>query len=164
MGQYLTSIIIVSIIIGIIELIAPRYGNLDKYVKMICTLIMLLVIISPVLEMINGFDMDLIDEIKDKIDLPSDEKADEYNEILKEYIKNHSIGELKLEIKSILDKEFKIPSEECDVEIFTQTLEGNASVSKVQILLSGKSVFKNPYNIEDYISSLLGCGCQVLIK
>lgn len=164
MGKYLTSIIVVSIIIGIIQLIAPSHANLDKYIKMICTLVMLLVIISPILEIINDFDMDLLDEIKDKIELPSEDKDNEYNEILKEYIKNHSISELKLEIKSILDKEFEIPSEECDIQLFTQTTQGKAVLSEVQILLSDRSIFKNPYKIEEYISSLLGCTCRVLIK
>lgn len=164
MNNYLSSIILVSIGVGIIQLIAPQYKEIDKYIKVIGILAILYVMLSPIISFINDIDLNFIEDLKDKIEISDEEKQDEYNEILKKYINEHSIKECKSKIKEILEKEFQIPADECEIEISTQIIDDSISISTVQILLSGNSIFKNPYNIEDYIHTLLKCTCQVLIK
>lgn len=164
MNNYLSSIILVSICVGIIQLIAPHYKDIDKYIKVIGMLAILCVIVSPVIAFINDFDLNFIEDLKDKIEIQDEEKQDEYNEMLKKYINEHSINEGKAKIKEILEKEFQIPAHECEIEISTEIIDDSIAISNVRVLLSGNSIFKNPYNIEDYIHALLKCSCQVLIK
>ena len=85
-------------------------------------------------------------------------------EIFRNYLTTYSIDELKNEIGDLLLEKFEIPGDECEITIITENKNDNLAVGKVQILLSGKSIFKNPYSIEEYFANLLNCDCQVLIK
>ena len=164
MKNYLITIITVSICVGIYNIIAPNFRGLEKYSKMIGMLVVLCVIISPIKNILNTFDEDGLQGIKDSIiDTDFDEDA-EYNEIFKDYLNSFSLDELKKEIKDILLKEFEIPNDESEITISTENNNGKLAVLQVQILLSGKSIFKNPYTIEEYFEKLLNCSCQVLIK
>ena len=61
-------------------------------------------------------------------------------------------------------EKFEIQNNECEITVATENKNGKLVLSEVQILLSGKSIFKNPYTIEEYFETLLNCTCQVLIK
>lgn len=164
MKSYLITIITVSICIGIYNIISPGLGGIEKYSKMIGMLIVLCVIISPVKELINIFDEEGLEDIKDSLISPGNDEYGGYDEIFKDYLNSFSLEELKKEIENILLKEFEIPGDECDISISTEYRNDNLAPSKLQILLSGKSIFKNPYSIEEYFEKLLECDTYVLIK
>ena len=71
---------------------------------------------------------------------------------------------IKQEIKTILNNEFNIPENECSVEIYTDFVNEKLTLTEIKILLSGKSIFKNPYSIEERFREIWGCECTVLIK
>ena len=164
MNNYLITIITVCITVGIYNIIAPRFNGLEKYSKMIGMLVVLCVLISPIKEFVNLFDEDNLDEIKDSIINPDNPEENQYDKIFSDYLSSFSLEEIKREISSILEKQFEVPPDESDISISTEQLEGKLELSHVQILLSGKSIFKNPYTIEEHFTKLLGCTCQVLIK
>ena len=164
MKSYLITIITVSICIGIYNIISPVFHGLEKYSKIIGMLVVLCVIISPVKDLMNTFDEEWLQNIKDSIvDSDYTEKG-EYDEMFTDYLSSFSLEELKKEIENILLEAFEIPNDECEISISTESKNGKLAVSRVQILLSGKSIFKNPYSIEEYFEKLLNCTCQVLIK
>lgn len=163
MKNYLITITTVSVCIGIYNVIAPHFKGLEKYTKMIGMVIVLCVVISPMRDLMDAIDEGWLENIKgDIIDIEDEENG--YDEMFKEYLNGFSIDEIKREIKDILLKKFEIPDDECEVSVKTEYKNGSLTLSHVQILLSGGSVFKNPYQIEDYFKVLLGCECQVLIK
>ncbi len=164
MKSYLITVITVSICIGIYNIISPSFGGIEKYSKMIGMLIVLCVIISPVKDLLNILDQNGLDSIKDSLINSDDSIQDKYGDIFNEYLASFSIEEIKREIKELLLKEFDIPDNECEITVFSDQKDGNMMLSKVQILLSGKSIFKNPYTIEEYFEKLLKCTCEVLIK
>ncbi len=164
MKQYLLNIILVAISMGICEIIAPNIKNIDKYIKMVGLLIVLCVIVSPITDLINWIDDDLLDNLKEQLIDSGDGSLGEYDEILNEYLYNFSMAEFKDKIKEIMNKEFGVPNEESEVNVFTDIESEEIRVLKIQILLSGKSIFKNPYDIENYFAELLGCECVVLIS
>ena len=87
-----------------------------------------------------------------------------YAELLNGYLTEYSTEQFKFGIKEILLNNYGIPEEECEILIDTKIDSGQLRVDKMQILLSGRSIFKNPYDIEHYITELVGCECCVLIK
>ncbi len=164
MKNYLIIIITVSICVGIYNIIAPQFHGIEKYSKMIGMLIVLCVIISPIKDFLNIFDEDVLQDIKDNLINEDNEEQNEYDEMFNDYLASFSVEELKAEIKGILLDKFEIPPNECDVSISTEYKNEKLNPSHVQILLSGKSIFKNPYTIEEYFKTLLECSCTVLIK
>lgn len=164
MKNYLITVITVSICIGLYNIISPQFHGLEKYSKMIGMLVVLCVIISPLKEIVNTFDEDGLQDVKDNILNSEDKTSNEYDEIFENYLNSFSIEEIKREIKEIMSEKFDIPKDECEITVFTNTENEQLKISSLQILLLGKSVFKNPYTIEEYFENLLNCTCQVLIK
>ena len=164
MKNYLITIITVSICIGIFNVISPSFKGIEKYSKMIGMLVVLLVIISPIKEFLSVFGEDSLNEIKDNLINADDDNPNKYDEIFSDYLASFSIDELNNAIKNILNDKFSIPGNECDVSITAEYREGKLCPTHIQILLSGKSIFKNPYEIEEYFLALLECSCTVLIK
>ena len=164
MKNYLLTIILVSICISIADIISPLEKGINKYTKTIGVLIILCVIISPISKVIQNIDESFFDKLRDDISINDDDTQNKYEDILISYLNNFSISEINAQIKNILNQEFTIPNEECEVIIISDQAGEKLSISKIQILLSGKSVFKNPYEIENYFSNLLKCDCIVLIK
>ena len=164
MKNYLLTIILVSICISIADIISHLEKGINKYTKTIGVLIILCVIISPISKVIQNIDESFFDKLRDDLSINDDDTQNKYEDILISYLNNFSISEINAQIKNILNQEFTIPNEECEIIIISEQNGEKLSISKIQILLTGKSVFKNPYIIENYFSNLLKCDCVVLIK
>lgn len=165
MKDYLFTIIIISLIKGICDILSPNFKSLHKYTKAIGVLCVLCVVITPLINVVDEINDGFFDDIKDQIvnEENSGQNA-EMNEILNGYLNEYSIGLLKDEIYTRLENEFSIPRSDCSITVHTSVAEGKITVSDTVILLSGKSIFKNPYDIEEYFSTLLNCNCKVLLK
>lgn len=164
MSTYLITVITVSICVGVCNIISPHLTSISKYSKMIGMLVVLCVIISPLKEVMNIFNENGFEGIKDDLLNFDEDDQSKYDEIFKDYLNSFSAEEVKTAMENILLEEFEIPSDECDISIYTEYREGKLCPSDVQILLSGKSIFKNPYIIEEHFEKLLGCSTRVLIK
>ena len=162
MKQYIVNVILASVCVGVYENVAPR--ALKPYSKLICMLVVVCIIISPLMDIIDLINDGLLAELRDKLTSIEEEGTEKYNEILNEYLYSFSMQEFKTKINEILMKEFAIPSDECEITVFTESNSEKITVKKMLLLLSGRSIFKNPYEIEKYFSTLLNCECTVLIK
>jgi hypothetical protein len=156
-------IIITSICVGIYNIISPQFHGIEKYSKMIGMLVVVCVMISPLKMLLNSFDKNGFENIQNSILGSEQTNKEEYDEIFNDYLNRFSIDEIKQEIKKILYENYEIPAQECEISVFTK-FDEKLQLSSIQILLSGKSIFKNPYVIEEHFKELLGCTCQVLIK
>lgn len=163
MKNYLIMIIITSICVGIYNIISPQFHGIEKYSKMIGMLVVVCVMASPLKMLLNSFDKNGFENIQNSILGSEQTNKEEYDEIFNDYLNRFSIEEIKQEIKEILYENYEIPAQECEISVFTK-FDEKLQLSSIQILLSGKSIFKNPYVIEERFKELLGCTCQVLIK
>ena len=165
MKEYMASIIWVSIIAGIAEISAPSLGSMKKYVKLIGALCVVCVLVMPLVNFTGKSDK-IFNTIKDELksDINNEEINKKYQEILYSYLNDYSENEFKEQINSILKDKFNIPYEEANITLFSVKKENGIYPDKIRIILSGKSIFKNPYNIEDYFENLIGCKCEVLIE
>jgi len=160
----LHSIIIVAITISLFNQLLPVGRGFEKYARFVGMLVLATLVLSPVINMIKGFDEDFFIDIRDDIADIENGGNNEYSELLNGYLTEYSTEQFKLGIKEILLNNYGIPEEECEILIDTKIDSGQLRVDKMQILLSGRSIFKNPYDIEHYITELVGCECSVLIK
>jgi len=163
MNKYLISIIIVSIAIGLCNIISPKHKGIEKHIKLVGMLIILSVAISPIVKALDDADFNFLESIKEKISAGT-ENQDDYNQILKEYLTSFSLAEAKEYIKSDLIEEYDIPEGECEIIIEIDQSENETKIKRISVLLSGYSVFKNPYEIEQYLSQNYECDAQVAIK
>jgi hypothetical protein len=163
MNKYLLSVILSSISIGLCDILVPKHNGIDRLVKFIGMLIILIVSVNPVMEVIGKIDQGILDGIKNDLTVKDESYLDEYNSIFEQYLNDHSIDEIQEYIKKILEQKYSIPSEECRIQIDTAQLESELTITNIRILLSGTSIFKNPYKIEIEIESIFSCECQVLI-
>ena len=164
MNKYLLTIIITSISIGLCNIIVLKQGGLDKGVKFIGMLIIFATILSPIIDGIKNINDETFDLVKNSLSFDFEKEKDEYEFILGDYLSDYSCDLVKDYIKNELNIKFNVASEECEVDLSIVNEEENKKISHVQILLSGTAIFKNPYDIEQFVSSLIGAECSVYIK
>ena len=162
MKSYLVTIIIVSVGMSLFEMLAPTHNGIERYIRSISLLVILVFSIYPIIDLIKDIDLSALDELKEEIII--DQSSENYQEILSQYLNSYSIDKLKDTIKETLDKKFNIPNNECEIKVNTEISDGQIILTKVTVLLMGRSIFQNPYNIENYLKELLGCESIVLIK
>ena len=163
MSEYVFTVIIASVTIGLFHVLAPDNSGIEKYVRIVGMLVILCVMVSPITNFLKNLDGDFFDDLKDK--LTSDtEKTEDYDKIFREYLESYSYNDIKETIADMLNKEFGIPQNDMDIRLSIESANEPPTIKSVQILLSGNSIFQNPYKIEEYITSKLKCECQVLIK
>lgn len=162
MKSYLLSIIWISVIVGITELISPHLNRFQKYTKMIGALCVLCVVITPFLNLKNVYAD--FDRLKESLTEGKDPALyEEYNEILNKYLNEFSADKAQEEINNMLKEKFGIPPSEAEVILLTDIQDGEIKLTGIQIWLSGNSIFNNPYNIESHFEELFNCTCEVLI-
>ena len=163
MSEYIFTIIAVSVAVGFFLALTPECGGIDKYVRMIGMLVILCAMVSPIGKFFQNLDGDFLDRLRDEL-ISQKQDSENYDEIFREYLENFSLNDIKSTISDMLNKEFNIPENEAQINITTDIVEGTPSIKNVQILLSGNSIFQNPYKIEEFVKNNLKCDCQVLIK
>lgn len=163
MSEYVFTIIAVSVAVGFFLALTPERGGIDKYVRLIGMLIILCAMVSPIGKLLQSVDDDFFDDLRDEL-ISHKQESENYDEIFREYLEKFSLNDIKSTIVNMLNKEFNIPENELQINITTDIVEGVPMIKNLQILLSGNSIFQNPYKIEEFIKNSLACDCQVLIK
>ena len=160
MREYLMSLIVASLIVGLIGVLVPEGdgGGLRRYVTFTGSLCVLILLISPVTRVL-GFVSELSDG---GVDVSFENRADEYDEQFKQYITSLGEESITSELTDIICKQFDISDKECHVKVDTYDAQGEMAIGHVTVILSGKAIFRDPYEIEQYITELLGCECTVV--
>ena len=155
---YVLSIFATALLITVVDILAPTGSNsgLSKYLKFVMSLVFVCILISPTISLANRFleiangDWELNIE-GDVEDYYSSELQDALDNASKDYFEDM--------LTLTLCKEFDILEDDLRVRVEWTSENENLHPKKVTIILSGKAIWKNPANIEEYVSSLLGCDC-----
>ena len=158
------SLIIVLISAGLINIFAPEgKGKMDKYVKYTVSLAVLAALCIPLKPAIK-FVASLAEKdvnIENYIIGEYSEYTDKTNKL----IISENSEKICEGIKKTLFEKFEIPEHECDVELETKkNTECVVNVTKINIFLSGYSLWKDPREIEKYIYGLVNCACEVSVR
>lgn len=160
MRQYIMNVVGVAILAGVIDQLLPEKGKLRGHVRLLCGLCLLLVMVAPLgraLAALPALFEDGMAAIED-----AGGEAGKYDKILEGTVKDAVRQELSFALTQKLEKEFGVNAETVKIGISFEDGEP-LRLKKVLVTLTGKDIFRNPYTIEETLSSLLGCECVVVI-
>ena len=161
MRDYIITLLGVSIICGIIQILAPE-GNGDgikKHVKLISVLCVLCVAISPlggVIEIFSSLDINISGELFGKQDLT------EYNDIYLNTLEIYNAESVSDTCEGLVCERFGIERKSFDISVSLTVCEESFSVNKAVLLIHSKGLMEDPEKIAEYLSSMLECKCEII--
>ena len=159
MQEYLLKIIGISCVISAVCMITPQNGR--KYTKLVCTLSLLCVILSPLSD--NSL-WDLSDKLSvGMLDGEQGENAESiYEEIYNNTISRANEEKICVALKELMARDIGLSLEDFDVEVVTATDKGYIEVAQARVILRGSAVSHNPYEIIAYLEDMLECECSIV--
>lgn len=152
--EYIFSLMIVSACCGIVSILAPDNTSLNKYVHFLISLIVTVILLSPI-DSVLGLIPELMDS-SINIEIANDENDSyDYTEaLIKETCDNIS-EEIKLQIRN----KFNVEPNEVVVCCDTDDIE-NITVNKIDITYSSDNelLFRDTVK---YVVDLMGDDCEV---
>ena len=161
MSKYILSIVGISIIVGIVDILTPENVGSRKFLRLLCGLAVAAVMISPLSNFISYVGVDFWGELEEHIYTDESEK---YEDILTDEIENASRKSIETSARALLCENFDISEDDCSVSVRLVKDERGFKIDRVAVYLSGVAIFKNPYDIEEYFESLLACECVTIIE
>ncbi|HHT53921.1 MAG TPA: hypothetical protein GX011_03175 [Clostridiales bacterium] len=159
MREYLMSVIGAALLVGVVGMIIPAGAGegLKRHVGLVGSLCVLCILISPATKVLGT----LSEFSEGGWSGWFEESGEEYSRKYSDFLL--SVGKENIErgIVALLGEKFGIPESECSVTAEVRERDGELEVVRVTVVLTGKSVLRDPYAIEAYISGLLGCECIV---
>jgi len=159
MNKYIYSLLIVSVVGGLINSFISSFGNIKKYVNYFIGILMVICILSPVIGVVNN-----ISYFKNNIseffnNIVSEEIINNSNEI----IINTGTEAIKRGIeKSIIDK-FGLNEKEIFVELnFDKSDIESIKITKINITLTGKASWYDADSIKKYLEKMIGGNISVV--
>ena len=164
MKEYISTIIYVSIFSIIIELILPN-NKLKKYIGVLISLVIILILISPLIDVFNNEEIikTISNTVQDiKLNVTGNVKSYDFSDYKDRIIFNSVKTKLEKEVLSGCQNEFKDKISVKDVKI---GLNNNYEITEVDIYIEKVSdVFsayeiisfiEAKYNIKDYLINIL---------
>lgn len=160
MREYLLGVVAAAIAVGAVTALMPEGegGGLRRHVGFVGALCVLAILISPVGDLLAFLD----DLSLDEWSAVGNESGEKYEEIYARYLQSASAQNLSDGVVAALCDRFDIPPEQCRVRVRVGSRDGRAVAEQVTVILSGGALLQNPYEIEGFISDLLGCECTVV--
>ena len=162
MGEYIYSVVCVSAAIGIASAVAPEgiRGGLKKHMKLIAGLCLLCVMIGPIVGAIDTI-RDTFDAATEGINGEGEDLRGGYENIYKSYLEGEYGDNVALAVKDCLLERFSIPGDECRVRVdFDNEL---IEPEKITVILSGRSVLRDPKEIKSFVRETFGCECSCAV-
>ena len=149
---------------GIVLIVSPEgiRSGIKKHIRLICSLCVLCVMISPLHSLfeslgeiggrVNSTDEDILYGVYESIYNESSEKI--YGEGIERAVKQR------------LAEGLDIPADQCRtaVEFSDSDGDGFGEPKKITVILSGRSIFKDPRQVEALISGEFQCECVCAIE
>jgi len=158
---YILSIFATAILITVVDILAPSGGGLSKHLRLVSSLVLVCVLISPTVSLAQKLqdfaNGDWNFEIEGDVE-------DHYSEELQNALDGASLEYFAGMLEQTLCEEVAIAEDELRVQIEWIGDGENLRPQKVTVVLSGKAIWKNPAQIEEYVTSLLGCACVSAIE
>ncbi len=159
MREYLLCLVGAAIAVGAVTALMPEGegGGLRRHVGFVGALCVLAILISPLGELLNllgGLSFEGWGDVN--------ETEAKYEQIYAEYLQSASAENVSDSVVTVLCDRFDISPEQCRVRVKVTSRDGRAMAKQVTVILSGGALFRDPYEIEGFISDLLGCECTVV--
>ena len=163
MKSYLLSLLVTSLLLSVIGIIVPKgeREGLAKHMRLVCALVWLCILISPLLTLISDWQV-----FWDGLDasFSEDQAFDGYREQFDLALEESSRDYFCDMLTQTLEEHFEITPGDLRCRIQWAQSETGASPTRVTLLLSGKAIWKSPTEMEAFVSELLGCECVSAIE
>ena len=165
MRAYIYSVVCMAAMGGIVLAVSPEgvKSGIKKHMRLICSVCILCVMISPLIELISG-----IKDIGGGLQGISDDGGlqDFYESIYEDSSGEGIVEAVGDAVKSQLYESFAIDYSDIRVEV--ELAEGNGDrfrePKKITVILSGMAIFNDPRPIEKLIRERFGCECACAIE
>ena len=148
MKNYVLTLLIISIIYGIVSIIASSFPRVKKYISYFIGLVSVICMLSPIISIVNGVS-DLKSNVKDYFDNTlSQEIITESNEI----IISSGIESVEKGIKNTVIDKFNFDSKDVHVtvEVDNSSIE-SIKISKINVTLTGKASWSDTDTVKKYL-------------
>ena len=161
MKEYIMTVVGVSVFCGFVEMLSLNEASFKKHIKLVASLCVLCVAISPIgslIELMRDFRIE-----GDSGDFDREAMMDKYDDVYVENLMGYTAQEISEYLESMICKEFDIDG--ADIDIFVSVAGGEEmSVEHVQVILYPKAISKDPHKISEYIFERLGFECEIIYK
>lgn len=170
MKEYLISVLIVSVCVGIFDVLKGSASNksVHRNLQLIASLCVISVIIWPFSSLSSsGTPGGILNSIRNDLSniLQAEKKGDSKEELEIIYLDN--LSELTRNtvadrLKELLCDKYGIERQNIVVTVESEVSESEIQrIKSVSVTLKNNSIWENPYVIEKYVSDLLDCDCKV---
>ena len=161
--SYVLSIFATALLITVVDILAPTGAGsgLSKHLKLVTSLVFVCVLISPTVSLAQR----LMELANGNLDFEIEEDMEDYysNE-LQNVLDDASRQYFEEMLTDTLCKEFEIVEDDIRIHVAWDDTEESLRPQKVTVILSGRAIWKDPAQIEAYVTSLLGCACATAIE
>lgn len=160
MQAYLVSLFVASLVGALIGILSPD-GGMSKHVRFVSALVLICVLISPMQE-IGTFLNDLANG---KLELPQEDgDIEDYRDRFESATNEASKSYFMQMLTETLEEQFSMPTGTVRCRVAWTESGETLSPSRVTVVLSGSSIWKNPHEVKDFVETLLGCECVTAIE
>lgn len=151
-----------SLVATLLSLLSPdgERGGVAKHTRLLTSLFLVCVMIAP----LKGAISALQNWQSGDLTLPWLENVEEndYQEDMQEALDTASRDYFTKMLTQTLEQKFLM--DVGDVRCAVHWSDGGSSPEKVTVILSGSAIWKNPKEIQSFVTSLLSCECAVAIE
>lgn len=153
MNKYISSILIISLVGGIVNSLLDNFKDTKKYVNYFLSLIMVICMISPIASLLGN-----LSTIKENFynyfdELTNNESLNGNNEI----IINTGTEAIIKGIKNTIIENFDFDENEIIVNLETDTTNIEAiKITKINVILTGKASWSDVDTVKKYLENVVG--------
>lgn len=164
MTTYLLSFIATALVIVLCKMLSPdgERDGLAKHLRLLTALLLVVSLLSPIWALIDGAQK----LVSGEIELPWENttSSEDYSEELQSVLDSASAAYFSDMLTQTIEKNFDISRGEIRCAIQWERQGESLSPGRVTVILSGSAIWKDPAEIEQFVTALLGCTCVSAIE
>ena len=164
MNTYLFAFVATALVVALCRILAPDSGGegLSKHLRLLTALLLVVALLSPIRSLIDGAQR----LINGELELPWIERPTEedYTEDLQGALDAASASYVADMLTQTVEEHFAISRGDVRCTIEWERHGEQLSPKQVTVILSGSAIWKDPEEIEQFVTALLGCACVSAIE
>ena len=159
MQTYLLSLLGGALAAALVGILAPEGAS--RHIRLVSSLFLICVLVAPLPKAIGSVSS-WFEELEEAADAGESDGGD-YAAQLEAAMESASRSYFAQSLTQMLEQRFSIPAGEIRCTVRWQQDE-ELRPERVTLVLSGSAIWKNPAEMEEFVTGLLGCECVTAIE
>ena len=159
MQTYLLSLLGGALAAALVGILAPEGAS--RHIRLVSSLFLICVLVAPLPKAIGSVSS-WFEELEEAADAGESGGGD-YAAQLEAAMESASRSYFAQSLTQMLEQRFSIPAGEIRCTVRWQQDE-ELRPDRVTLVLSGSAIWKNPAEMEEFVTGLLGCECVTAIE